>query len=97
MHTGEKHVTAQGNRFTITSPSGSTLQGTVLSPKGAQVAVDGQQISVQGTNNPQKEFLVVMTVQTDKAPEIHLQEATPSILKAGAQAFYLDKNGLRLK
>ena len=64
-------VTIRDNSFTIKSPSGTTMQGTFISPQGVRLAYveneTGNTIQAQGIND----FFVVMTIQED----------TPSLIK----------------
>ncbi|WP_222426969.1 hypothetical protein [Hyella patelloides] len=72
MHvTGE--VAIKDDSFTITSPSGATMQGTFISPQGVQLtyvtSAEGNKIQAEGTND----FFVVMTIQQDSPPPITVE------------------------
>jgi hypothetical protein len=58
--------------FTIFSPSGATLQGTVVKPEKVAIEVKsfstGNKIQIRGINN----FFVVMTVQKDNPPKVKI-------------------------
>ncbi len=71
MHT-EGKVRVKGQTFTISSPSGATMQGTVVTPKGAAIAVKSTQHSNIIRITGVKQFFVVMTVQRGNAPNINI-------------------------
>jgi hypothetical protein len=71
MH-AEGKVKVKGQTFTIFSPSGSTLQGTVITPKKVTIEVKsfaaGNKIQIKGMND----FFVVMTVQKHNPPKVDI-------------------------
>ena len=66
-------VTIQDSSFTITSPSGATLKGTFISPKGVQISYTktetGGLISAVGIND----FFVVMSLQQGAIPQVSVE------------------------
>ncbi len=71
MHT-EGKIKVKGQTFMIFSPSGATMQGTVITPKGAAIAVKSSQagntIGITGI----KQFFIVMTVQQGSPPKVDI-------------------------
>jgi hypothetical protein len=65
MHT-KGQVTINGQTFTITSPTGATMQGTFVSPKGIELSSQAGIIRAVGSDN----FFVVMSVQQKLAPKV---------------------------
>jgi hypothetical protein len=71
MHT-EGKVKVKGQTFTIFSPSGATMQGTVITPKGAAIAVKSSQAGNTIRITGIKQFFIVMTVQQGNAPKVNI-------------------------
>jgi hypothetical protein len=63
-------VSAAGQEFTIQSPSGASMKGTVVAPAGAQVAYYPADARITAVGNG--DFYVVMTVQKGAAPSVKL-------------------------
>lgn len=97
MHT-EGKVTIQDATFTIESPSGKTLQGTFISPKGMQLSYQeteqGGVIQATGVN----EFFVVMTVQPNQPPKVLIEgSGIAATVKVGKQIITFTENRLSLR
>ncbi len=90
-------VTINNSSFTITAPSGATMQGTFISPEGVQLSYSetetGGLIKAVGINN----FLVVMTVQKNKIPNISVTgSGLNSVVKVGNQKISFDGKNIVL-
>lgn len=65
-------VEVKDNSFVVTSPDGTSLQGTFVSPEGIKIShlatETGSKIQVRAVNN----FFVVFTLQSGKLPEVQV-------------------------
>ncbi|MGH7999123.1 MAG: hypothetical protein ACREPR_06775, partial [Brasilonema sp.] len=92
MHT-EGIVTIQGQHFTIQSPSGTTMQGTFVTPNEVKLSfqLKGREGTLMATGGHQ--FFVVMTVQKDAAPTVKISEiGLNSIVQVGGQNITFQNN-----
>ncbi|NET71674.1 MAG: hypothetical protein F6K62_12285 [Sphaerospermopsis sp. SIO1G2] len=85
MYTQGK-VSISGQEFTITGSSGKTMKGKFITPKNVDLSF--QKMGKKGVILARggDEFFVVMTVQSDKSPNIEVSgEGLNSIVKVGEQ------------